>query len=837
MPFITDPSGPIAPVLPPPTSKPPTSKPSVIPPNPFVSYVDTGQIARAAQDTINDTARTAYETQLNTSAVDEPIRIVFGTTRVGAAIPRALSYDATTILIICLWGRGENTNIGSFTMGDKTLPAGCTVTHYRGTQVQTADSDLTVGFAAIGTSWSNPLLGYSYSVVKLPAGDGVNIADFHAVIQGVKCFDPRDGTQVYATPTTWKYTDNPTLCLARLLTDATVGLGMVPNSTFWADVTANANLNDVALSGGEKTRTLNLAIEARQGADEWIKTLALYAGCFVVPEGSIYRIIPDAVATSVATFTEANMVEGSFSWKRKDILRRPNLVFVRFTEPTATGNYITSIAPIGADIPALPSGENRRTQVIDMPGLDKYSRANRASIERRNHLYIEDLDMVFTLFDEGLTAQLGDVITVSFGSLFSSKLMRIMGISLTELGRWQISCTEYDPASYSTSVQTTPTYVDTNLASPNNPPTVGAIALTEQIVTTASGALPLSKIVASWPAITTFPFLIGYRITVADPLGVVVDTADVPTNAYISSPLNAFTTYTVSVYARSSIAISASPSTANITLVASGVNSLAAAWSIAITPAGWTYSANAEAFKLWAGDTALRIRSIASRERVETSVYFGPDMLGPGQLTQTLDAGMSTQVSSGIDNTWAVATSPIFDGLNSRTAVFALLNIAKWVALYDAKAICKFYVNDSPSLTGATAVTGWAASGVGRYCRVVISSRLLQFAFSLTSFSLWQIEFDAASIAAMMPTVTDNFQVTTLSTGPLLVNLTTLLGRRYIVCNPPQITPISTIAVTVGSSNLVISETLDNTVEINAFDNSGARVAVLVTVSITGVAA
>lgn len=810
----------------------------------------TGNIGRAGAGTLNDVSRDPYDTQLNVAAIDEPIRVILGRVRVGAAITRPLGY-ASGLVIPLLWGRGEVDAIESFTMGNAALPAGATVTHYTGTSTQTVDPTLVSAFALIGVTWTHQLRGFAYSVVFLPARDSsglpIDIADFHAVIRGLKTYDPRDGAQVYATPSTWTYNNVPALLTARILTDTTFGLGMTPTAAFWTDVTAVANANDATLSGGEKKRVLNLCLENQQPAESWVKTLAQYAGCFVVPEGAIYRMIPDGTGSSVATITEDNIVEGSFSWQKREIRKRPNVVYVRFTEPSASGDWIPSIAPQGADIPAIPSGEQLRGQVVEMPGVTSYSQANRESIERRNHLYLEDLEMSFTVFDDGLKLQLGDVITVSYGALFTSKLMRIFGIGASEPGRWQIQCTEYDPASYSSVVSTSPTYTDTNLSTQSNPPTVGAVTLTEEIVTVPTGALPLSKIRATWSAITTYPFLVGYRVVVTNYEGTaVVDTQDVSSNTYVSPPLNALSTYVVKVYARSSIAISATASTGTITLVASGVGSLATVYSQAITgPSGWTLT-HVEAFKLWDGDPYFRVRTKASFEPVETSVYTGSDQTTPGKNTQLLDS-KNALFSPPVD---ALAESPVFDIGASRAAVFALLNIARWVELYQGAGseadvgtaeetlramVIACEVSESPTMTSAQVTLGQQAISTGRYCRFLIFSQYRSFPSGFSDLRLWQVEFDQATIAALMPTVTDTVSATSSASAGVVVQL----PRKYITITNVQITSESSTQANPSYSNLTVSETvlLDNKLTLHCYDAANARVAVPCSIQVTGVAA
>ena len=805
--------------------------PTIIP-----NYVltGTGSISRAPQNTLENVSRDAYETRLNVAAIDEPIRIVFGRVALGASLARALK-SGDNALIILLWCRGEIDAIESITMGGVALPSGATVTHYTGTASQTVNASMVTAFASIGVTWTNPLAGIAYSVVNLPptdsSGNLVNIGDFIAIIRGLKCYDPRDGAQSYATPSTWLYTTNPTLHTARLLYDDTLGLGMTPTSEFWADVTANADKNDVALAGGEKTRELNLAIEAQQPAESWIKAMGEYAGCFVVPEGSIYRLIPDAIGSSVATIVTDDIVDGSFSWGKKTQRNRPNLVFVRYTDGVGG---VPSIAPRGSDIPALPSGEKRRGTVVPMPGIIKYSQALRYSIERRNHLYLEDLEIDNTIFDRGLALQMGDIITITYSALFASKLMRIMSIAFASVGRWRLTLDEYDPASYSTLVQTAPTYVDSGLALPTAPPTVSTLTLTEEAVSVATGALPLSKIRATWPGVT-YPFFQAYKVVVTNAAGVVVDEGTTTNTTYLSTALNAFSTYTVSVRVLSSVA-QGSAVTGTITLVSLGIDALATVWSQAFTSsAGWTFN-NVEAYKLWPGDGVLRIRTLGAIEQREAFTYpaatqatnqFGA---ASSDQSQILDFFYTTQSALSI-GARPSAVSPVFDIGSSRVAVFAIYNIAKWLSLFTpSRARAIVFIADNPAMTGATGVDYWKVSATGRYVQVRFDSR---FNSPLGYWHAWAFEFDPGGIAALMPTVTDTFSANSSASA----GVTLTLSRKYIVVTSVQITPLSATNASASYSNLTLSEVLDNTMVLHCYDNTGARITVPCSIAITGVPA
>ena len=776
-------------------------------------------------------ASSAIQRQANVSAFNETCRVVLGQDRIGGQLLNGLLTVPTVgnLLMVVAWCRGPISAINSVTINNVSIPAGVVATHYTGTAGQAVNATLVSAFASLGITHTYAFPGIAYSVFEFPFS--ADVGEFHAIIDGVLPYDIRNGTHVLATPSTWTFSKNPALLLAHIISNTTYGLGA---SMDWSGSTAAFNACD-AITTGEVKRLIGYTMDRRMKASEVCEILRAHAGCFIVRSAGKYKLIPDAVASSVATFAKSTstIIDKSVTWQLAGLDQQPNVVEVAYTD-TSVVPWRTAVAVFPANaIP--PTGEELRLTRIELPGCQRYSQAMREVVERRNHARLEPLTLTTDTYAESLPVEPGDVYTINDGGAFAGTLLRLTSRSMRRKGRFTLTGKKYDPSTYSSAADAAPTYANTSLPDPSGAvPTAGAVTLTEVIVTNASGALPLSKINASWVASSTYNFLVGYRVTIVDPTGVVVVTADVVTNSYSSPPLNAFNTYTVNVYARSAVAISATASSATISLVSSGVGSMAQVYSSAITASGW-YLDGLEQFQLWHNDTAFRIRRSTSYESVETAVYTGSNMLTPGRATQLLD-----NLKGGPFSTWLyadVANSPIYNIGANRTAVFALLNIAKWLTLYSSAMEITVQVSPNITMTPSVSTTGGFNYTTGRYAQIFIRTKTEKFSGSSVYRFFWQIEFDAASIAALMPTVTDNFSVTTLSTGPLVVNLTTLLSRRYIVCNPPQVTPISTASVTATSSNLTISEVSDNTVEINAFDSAGTRIAVVCTVSITGVAA
>jgi hypothetical protein len=808
-----------------PTTGPnPSNPPLVIGTQVIPNWISVSSPISATSRETLDQAFDTFERQINVAALAEPCRVTYGMDRLGAQIATVLNYG-TSIVAVLIWGRGEVQSVASFTISNATPPGTVLATHYTGTTGQAVDAKLVSAYSAISITHTATLAGIAYSVIELQPG--ADIGDMHAIVQGRKIYDPRDGTQTLGTPSTYKYSDNPALALADAITNTTYGWG---KSIDWTSVTAAANACD-ALVSGEKKRIIGITLDTRQSAEEWVDILRAHAGCYVVPSPSGYKLVPDATASSVRTFAKADIVKGSLQWAMKPTEQQPNVIEISYTD-TSAYPWTTRKAVYPANgIP--PGSEELRLSRRNMPGVQRYSQALREAIEMFNHSRLEALQHRFTTFADALAQEPGDVITINDGGLTAGITFRMLSRTMSKKGLFEIAAQKYDPAAFDSSAAAAPSTGNTTLPSASNPPTVGTVTLTEEVVTVPSGALPLSKIRATWAALSTWPFIAGYRVVVKTLAGVTVDSADVPAAEYISPPLNAATTYNVLVYARSSIAVSATASIASISLVSTGIGALASVWSQAISRAdigSWTFGDLVETYQLYPGDNTLRIRTKCTV--VETSVYTGANELTPGLATDLLDAGsflvspVTVNASLQIYNRTA-AQSPGYSVGASRTAVFALLNIANWVALYNGNMRVGVYVD---TIYWANASTFLAT---GSTVAVVIQSEPKGGGY----FGPWQIEFDAATIAAMMPTVTDPVVPTPSSSasGGVVVQL----PRKYITVTNVQITAQSSTTANPSYTNLNVSETTlaNNNLTLHCYDAAGARVAAPCSILITGVPA
>jgi hypothetical protein len=99
----------------------------------------------------------------------------------------------------------------------------------------------------------------------------------------------------------------------------------------------------------------------------------------------------------------------------------------------------------------------------------------------------------------------------------------------------------------------------------------------------------------------------------------------------------------------------------------------------------------------------------------------------------------------------------------------------------------------------------------------------------------WAIEFVNASLAMMMPTVTDNVPASSSASGSVTVQL----PRRYISITSVQVTAQSATQANPSYSNVLTSESTlsGNTLQLDVYDQTNARLAVPCSITVTGVAA
>ena len=409
------------------------------------------------------------------------VPLVYGSDRIGGLILNVLPAAGSTTLYLvqCLWCfAGDSVNDVSW--NDAALTAGSSATHYTGSQT-TADADIVAAFAAQGITYADTLAGYMYSVLKLPIREFDGRLQPTARIKGRKLYDPRQdstaggsGSQRLATPSTWTWSDCGSLALADFAASALYGLGRTVD---WSSVPAAANANDAMIgSPAERSRIVGVSFTTPTAAGDIAEALRTYAGCFLVPSPAGIQLLPDAAASSCATYAHDNGdIAAIGALTRRDNGNLPTAVEVLYTDTTVVpwieGSALAQVSGAGTTYPW------RLTQVR-LPGVQRYSQAMREATERLNKMRLGDLSCAVEVFDVGIRHQVGDVVTVSHPVGLTSALMRVGTVSMPGPGRWALQLAQYSAAAYSTAVLSGPAVVNANIVAGANNADVVAAATT-----------------------------------------------------------------------------------------------------------------------------------------------------------------------------------------------------------------------------------------------------------------------------------------------------------------------------------------------------------------------
>jgi len=401
------------------------------------------------------------------------VPLTYGEDRVKALIVNVLPADAgsSTLLVQCLWGFACDT-VSEVLLNDKALPAGATVTHYAGAQV-TPHAALVTAFAAQGITYADALTGYAYTVLAMPTSAFDGQLDVGAKVRGRKVYDVRkdstaggSGAHRLATPSTWEWSDNPALALADFCRDSTYGLGRTVD---WSTVHAAANACDALVgSPAEKRRLIGVSFSQAAAASDIADALRAYAGCFLLPGAAGLKLIADADAAAVASYSHADgTIAGIGDLQRRDIGNVPTAIEVAYTDTSAVP-WRESAAT--ASLTGAGSTRPWRLSQVKLPGVQRYSQAFREAKERLDKLSVADLSCTLEVFDLGIRHEEGDIVTVTHPIGLSALAMRIVGLEMPAPGRWRLRLVQHNAGAYSTSTPSAPAISAPALTSPVGPP-------------------------------------------------------------------------------------------------------------------------------------------------------------------------------------------------------------------------------------------------------------------------------------------------------------------------------------------------------------------------------
>jgi hypothetical protein len=469
------------------------------------SMLVSGLVSKAMAPDIPDMSSEAAGIQLNKSANDAPIPVVYGRRTVGGTrvLMEVTGAKNEYLHIVLVLSEGEIDSVNNIYLNDvpieddrfKTKVYSCESNgHFRGALCLAVDA----GMIAVGTpstenlvfvahnngadeqaadpimvseipQWTadHKLSGAAYLYVRLKYDSDAyqsGLPIITADVKGKKVYDPRTST------TAWS--DNPALCIRDYLTNTRYGRGI--DTSLIDDATFNAAANyceeQVTIGGETKDRyTLNGVVDTSMGSMDVLTRLLTACRGFLVFSGGKYKLIIDKPETATFTFDEDKIV-GEWSISLGDKNTKFNRMRANFFNPERDWQ---------PDIAVVDSSANRTAdngllleKTIDLPFTSDIDRAKMIATINLNQSR-QSITCEFTSTIEGLRCEVGDVVYINHttpgwtyfcsdlqytdketcelnGETWDNtgKLFRIMRLTLQNNDEVRVLALEYDATAY-----------------------------------------------------------------------------------------------------------------------------------------------------------------------------------------------------------------------------------------------------------------------------------------------------------------------------------------------------------------------------------------------------
>ena len=504
-----------------------------------ISYVMTQKAQKAAKKAADEMAGLLINKESNI----EPIPVIYGVRRVGGVRVFVSTRDANggdpnEFLYICLvLCEGDvhsitNIHLDDIPITDSRYSGLYTVNVHTGADDQAYDNLLTGANA--GWTSTHRLRGVAYVAIKLKWDADVfsGVPEITALVNGRKVYDPRkDSTsagynsslgvsnQRFATPSTWTFSENPSLCIRDYLSNARFGKGL-----------AGAKLDDVAFgaaatdcdtsvtfyNGGTvgKIFQTNAVLQTDDTLFDNIQKMLMGCRGFLPYNQGVYSLKIDKSASSVYAFTTDNLIGGiSITGESKE--NKFNRVNVKFANPDLDYQPDTATWPdAGSSEETAYLAEDNGTLLVsdmDLPTCTNYYVARdlaRVILRRSRNALRASIQAT----SEALQLSVGDVVTVNHPTPnWGNKPFQVEEITLNYDGTCNLTLLEYDSSIYTydtSAVQKS--YPDTNLPDPFTVGTPGSLSLSATTSVALDGTI-VPQVNMSWGA-STDSFVTQYDV-------------------------------------------------------------------------------------------------------------------------------------------------------------------------------------------------------------------------------------------------------------------------------------------------------------------------------------
>ena len=425
---------------------------------------------------IEDHDEKSQGTLLNKQSNIAPIPVIYGERKVGGTrvFVETTGTDNVDLYICLVLSEGEVNAIGDVYINDtistdSKFSGLVTIEKNLGADDQAQSTLLSSAPSWTGTA--RKLSGVAYLAMKFVWDQDVfgSLPVVTAVVQGQKCYDPRDSTTDYTT--------NPALCLLDYLKNDRYGKGL-PVSAFESDYASweiAADLCDalvLSYTGGAYIDlfSCNAILNTDRTIIENVKELLSGMRGLMPYTQGMYRLIIENNTSSVFAFDES-MIVGGININGESKSERYNRVIATFANPDRNWqqDQIEYPASGSSEYTTYLSEDNgfELIKEVSLPAITNVYQAEDIAelILKRSRT---GLRCSFLATSEALEVAVGDVVTVTHSTpSWTSKKFRVLGLTLRKGGAVGVTAVEHDGTIYPWQTKTQATAI----TDPNFPDT------------------------------------------------------------------------------------------------------------------------------------------------------------------------------------------------------------------------------------------------------------------------------------------------------------------------------------------------------------------------------
>jgi hypothetical protein len=306
-----------------------------------------------------------------------------------------------------------------------------------GTASQTAHTSLTAALSTVWTS-AHRLRGVANVLMQCKSIAQKNfltvypngIPAFRTVIRGAKVYDPRDGGQVEATPSTWTWSENAILAVRDYLTHADgygLATSLVANET-WTTAANIADENITLKSGGtEKRYRIAAGYDLFEPRGQTLRRLlsASDASLYLRPSDGTVGIFAGKWVAPTVTLGEKEILSYQMS-RSSGRLRTANTIRARYTSPSHDYQAVDSEPWVDAADVSLRGELENTLDLSAVPSFAQCRRLQKIAAARANPSWSGTINTTLAGF-EALDQR---VITVQIPELSIDETFEVLKVTM-----------------------------------------------------------------------------------------------------------------------------------------------------------------------------------------------------------------------------------------------------------------------------------------------------------------------------------------------------------------------------------------------------------------------